>query len=204
MNLSEQVNWDKINGLIPAVVQDTRSGSVLMLGYMNKESLALTETTKLVTFFSRTRNQIWRKGETSGHTLVVDSLELDCDKDTVLVKAVTNGPVCHEGTVTCFKTNGTHGLTTILDLERTIYQRRSASPQASYTAKLFAQGRDKISKKLGEEAVEVVIASKNDSDQEFLGECADLIYHLTVLLADRNLNWSDIEKILVQRATKKN
>jgi phosphoribosyl-ATP pyrophosphohydrolase/phosphoribosyl-AMP cyclohydrolase len=193
------LDWTKVNQLIPAIIQDDRTGTVLMLGYMNEAAFQQTTATNKVTFFSRTKQRLWTKGETSGNFLNVVSITADCDRDTLLIRAIPEGPVCHLGSSTCFGEETAECWQFLAELEQVIKERKHADPASSYTAKLFAKGRDKIAQKVGEEGVEVVIASKNDSDPEFLGECADLVYHLTVLLADRDLGWSDVLTTLRMR-----
>jgi len=192
-------DWRKADSLLPAIVQDAHSGSVLMLGYMNQEALVKTKETNQVTFFSRTRQCLWTKGETSGNTLRVVTITTDCDHDTILIQAIPSGPVCHLGMKTCFASNRGHDLQFLIDLEQIIYRRKQFRSDSSYTSQLFSKGRDKIAQKVGEEGVEVVIASKNESDTAFLSECADLVYHLTVLLADRELSWRQLISTLASR-----
>lgn len=188
------------DGLVPAVVQDARTGVVLMLGYLNAEALAQTRTTGLVTFFSRSRQRLWTKGETSGNVLRVREILLDCDGDAILIKAEPAGPVCHTGSDTCWgeRNEAARFLET---LEQIIHLRRdSAEPNpASYTAQLFARGIPKIAQKVGEEAVETVIEALRDDRDRLLNESADLLYHLLVLLAAKNIGLRDVEAILQER-----
>lgn len=196
-----KLNWEKGKGMLPAIVQDANSQAVIMLGYMNAQALQKTIDSGLVTFFSRTRNKLWQKGETSGNALQVVSIEADCDQDTLLVQAIPNGPICHRGNERCFDQPHPSVCASgfLLTLEQIVKKRRSADPAESYTAALFASGIDRIAQKVGEEAIEVVIASKNDDDQDFLGEYADLLYHLTVLLSQKGLGWSQVEQTLIGR-----
>ena len=191
MNI-DALNFDPDSGLIPAIIQDASTGRVLMLGYMNRESLQKTTDTGLVTFFSRSRNTLWTKGETSGNTLKVVSISDDCDSDTLLVKAHPVGPTCHTGADSCFDA-GTSGKSTETGLpflgylETFLQERKRTMPEGSYTSKMFAKGLDKIAQKVGEEAVETVIASKNDDEKEFIYEASDLLFHLTLLLVEKNI-----------------
>ena len=199
--MSLQLDWEKSNGLIPGVVQDADSGRVLMLGYLNREAFNRTIATKKVTFYSRTRNRLWTKGEISGNSLSLVTITTDCDRDTLLIQARPQGPTCHLNLPSCFKdAPPSKNYNFLAELEQTVLARRSADTDGSYTARLFAKGRDKIAQKVGEEAVEVVIASKNDNDQAFIGECADLVYHLTVLLSDKGTSWSKVMEELQNRS----
>lgn len=191
------VNFDKGDGLVPAVVQDDRTAQVLMLGYMNAESLAKTQESGKVTFFSRSRQELWVKGETSGNFLEFRSVEVDCDQDTLLVKAVPTGPVCHTGEDTCFGKNDPKGF--LYALQEVIQNRKAADASSSYTAQLFAKGINRIAQKVGEEALELVIEAKDDNDERFLSEAADLMYHFLVLLSWRGYNLEDVEKVLASR-----
>jgi phosphoribosyl-AMP cyclohydrolase / phosphoribosyl-ATP pyrophosphohydrolase len=187
-------------GLIPAIVQDAITNNVLMLGYMNAESLAITQSTKRVTFFSRSKKRLWTKGEESGHFLDLVSIQLDCDNDTFLIKAKTNGPVCHKGTDTCWgELNAGNFLALMEDV---IQKRKGADPSSSYTAQLYAAGINKIAQKVGEEAVELVIEAKDDDEQKFLGEAADLLFHYVVLLSAKGYSISDVERVLESRHKK--
>lgn len=188
------------DGLLPAVIQDARTRVVLMLGYMNAEAFAQTQKEKRVTFWSRSKNRLWTKGETSGNYLSVESMQLDCDNDSILIKAIPAGPVCHTGTDTCWsETNSDHFL---FELERLIQSRKTADPASSYTAQLFSKGINKIAQKVGEEAVEVVIEAKDDNDALFLGESADLLYHYLVLLAAKGKSLEDVMRVLEERHKK--
>jgi phosphoribosyl-ATP pyrophosphohydrolase/phosphoribosyl-AMP cyclohydrolase len=190
-------DFNKNNGLIPCIIQDNATQKVLMLGYMNEEALAKTQSEKRVTFFSRTKGRLWTKGETSGNFLeVVDIIE-DCDADTLLIKAKPTGPVCHTGSDTCFnESNQSFGLK---ELEATIQSRKANPKEGSYTTSLFQAGINKVAQKVGEEAVELVIESKDQNDELFLGEAADLMYHFLVLLAAKNKTLSDVEQVLKKR-----
>lgn len=194
------------DSLVPAVVQDARTQSVLMLGFMNREALELTRTTGRVTFFSRSRQRIWTKGETSGNFLAVREIAADCDRDTILIKADPQGPVCHTGADTCFAEENPPSPAGSGDdedflfaLEALIRSRRGQPPENSYTAKLFAKGLNKIAQKVGEEAVELVIEAKDDDDELFKAEAADLLYHLLVLLAAKNVSLGEVLQVLKNR-----
>ena len=194
------LNFDKMNnGLIPAVIQDSLSKNVLMLGYMNDEAFKKTQDTGLVTFFSRSKQRLWTKGEESGNFLRVVEIISDCDNDTLLIKAIPAGPVCHLGTSTCFEKDNENGTLFLNYLQELIDDRRDKKPKKSYTTKLFKKGIDKIAQKVGEEAVEVVIESKNRKKDLFMGEVADLIYHLLVLLSFKKITIEDIAKVLEAR-----
>jgi phosphoribosyl-AMP cyclohydrolase / phosphoribosyl-ATP pyrophosphohydrolase len=190
------------DGLVPAIVQDTSTGLVLMLGYMDAEALARTRAEGVVTFYSRSKGRHWTKGETSGHTLAVVDVLTDCDQDAILVKARPNGPTCHTGAASCFGEGAAaSGIGPVLAaLEATIAARKGAPPETSYTAKMFAKGTPKIAQKVGEEAAEVIVAALVESDDSLAGETADLLYHLTVLLAVRGLSLADAAKVLAGRA----
>ena len=194
-------DWNKGDGLLPAIIQDAADGRVLMLAYMNAESLAATQASGLVTFFSRSRQTLWQKGETSGNILKLVSIDLDCDADTFLIKATPAGPVCHTGSPTCFGDQKPDPLSWFSNLQAIIEVRRGADPANSYTAKLLAGPVTRTAQKVGEEGVEVALAAATGSDEEFIGEGADLIYHLSVLLAQRGLTLSDIASELKARHT---
>ena len=187
----DTINWDQSTGLIPAVIQHAHSGAVLMLGYMNRESLRATLERARVVFFSRSKQRLWEKGETSGNTLQYIDAQLDCDHDTLLVTALPLGPVCHTGTATCFG-NDTHSnaeqLAFLGDLERVIAARIVETPEGSYTARLYAQGVKRMAQKVGEEGLEVALAAAGEGDAELVAETADLLYHLLVLLKARGLS----------------
>jgi len=203
----EQLAWQKGDGLLPAIVQDADSGQVLMLAYLNKESLKKTLDTGLVTFFSRSRKQLWTKGETSGNTLAFVSIAVDCDADTALIMARPKGPVCHLGTQTCFKgsppapsSESPKNIDFLEQLTDVVNDRFSQpNPQASYVGSLIARGLDRMAQKVGEEAVETVIASKNADLETFESEAADLLFHLMVLLRAKNSSLSAVSKILKDR-----
>jgi phosphoribosyl-AMP cyclohydrolase / phosphoribosyl-ATP pyrophosphohydrolase len=188
------------DGLIPAVVQDIKTGTVLMLGYMNAEALAVTRETGLVTFFSRSKQRLWTKGEVSGNNLRVLEILLDCDQDALLVKATPTGPVCHSGDDTCWgeQNKSNHFLQ---ELEQIILQRKGNAPESSYTAKLFAAGIPKMAQKVGEEAVETVIEALGHDRNLFLNETADLLFHLLVLLAAKEVTLAEVEGVLKLRNT---
>ena len=184
--------------LAPAIVQDFATGIVLMLGYMNAEAFEKTRAENRVTFFSRSRERLWTKGETSGNFLFVKEIRLDCDRDAILIKAIPAGAVCHTGADTCFEEKNA-AADFLFELEKTIWQRKNSSPEESYTAKLFSKGAKKISQKVGEEAVELVIEAQGERDDLFLNEAADLTYHLLVLLASRGFTLEDVSKVLRER-----
>lgn len=198
------LDWSKDDGLLPAIVQHARTGRVLMLGYMNQETLRETLEGGRVVFFSRSRGQRWLKGETSGHYLNVVQVSADCDNDTLLVLAEPVGPTCHKGTPSCFAdadpTDGQR-LAFLSILESTIAHRIAEQPDGSYTARLFAQGPNRIAQKLGEEGVETALAAVTRDDAGVVGECADLIFHLLVLLKSRNLTLADVVRELGSRHT---
>ncbi len=198
----DTLDWAKGGGMLPAIVQHARSGQVLMLGYMNQAALRETLATRRVHFYSRSRGALWLKGETSGHFLDVVHVSDDCDHDTILVIADPIGPTCHKGTESCFAqavpTEGQR-LSFLAQLESTIAQRIADKPDGSYTARLFAQGPSRIAQKIGEEGVEVAIAAVSRDDKGVLSECADLLYHVLVLLKSRNLSLTDAVRELESR-----
>lgn len=187
-----QIDFDKGNGLAPAIVQDAGTEQVLMLGYMNVEALAKTQETGLVTFYSRSRETLWTKGETSGNTLALVSITIDCDQDTLLIRAKPTGPTCHEGTVSCFGDQGPQGLGFIAYLEDLIEGRKASDPDSSYTAKLLQGPLRRAAQKVGEEGVETALAAVAETPEKLTSEAADLIYHLLVLLAAKDVNMSDV------------
>lgn len=193
------LDFSKLNGLVPAVIQDASTGVVLMVGFMNKESLKKTKKTGLVTFWSRSKERLWTKGEESGNYLKVKEIIPDCDMDTLLIKAVPSGPVCHTGKDTCFDEKNRDGIEFLQTLEDLIYRRKKEMPEGSYTTKLFKKGVNKIAKKLGEEAVELVIEAKDSNDELFLDEAADLLYHFEVLLVERGKKLKDVAAVLKER-----
>ena len=187
------------DGLIPAVVQDRGSGDVLMVAYTNAEALALTARTGQAHFWSRSRKALWRKGETSGNTLAVASMHADCDGDAVLMVVDPAGPACHTGSRTCFGSDAVTLAGGLGELERVIAGRATADPAESYTARLLARGLDQALKKVGEEATEVVLAAKGESDERLAEECADLVYHLMVVLAQRRVPLARVLDVLAAR-----
>ena len=193
------LDWAKMAGLIPAVVQDAASGEVRMLGYMDRAALEATIADRLVTFNSRSRGVPWRKGETSGNLLDVVGIRMDCDRDALLILANPRGPTCHTGSDSCFGDDGAPGVGFIGSLERVIASRASADPATSYTAKLLAEGPARAAQKVGEEGVETALAGRCGDDAELTSEAADLVYHLTVLLKARGLAWTDIIAELKKR-----
>jgi phosphoribosyl-AMP cyclohydrolase / phosphoribosyl-ATP pyrophosphohydrolase len=195
------IKFDKYNdGLVPCIVQDASTRVVLMLGFMNAEALRLTTDTKLVTFFSRSKQAIWVKGETSGNYLHVVEILFDCDADTVLIKAAPTGPVCHTGSDTCFNESNEHDF--LRKLEEIIHHRWLNPSAGSYTSSLFAKGINKIAQKVGEEAIELVIESKDDDQAKFRNEAADLLFHYLVLLQARQTRLQDIVDVLQARDKK--
>lgn len=192
------LDWEKTGGLIPVVVQDACSGQVLMLGYMNPEALEKTLETKKVTFWSRTKQRLWTKGETSGHWLNLVDIGTDCDSDALLVLVNPEGPTCHRGTKSCFSPVE-HKWTFLRELEVLLESRRTADPATSYTASLYARGTKRIAQKVGEEGVETALAATVHDKEELKNEAADLVYHLLVLLADADLELADVIDILRAR-----
>ena len=197
-----QPDFDKTNGLIPAVVQDAVSKKVLMLGYMNEEALRKTEQEGRVTFWSRSKERLWTKGETSGNFLEVESMSIDCDQDTLLIKVRPIGPVCHTGADTCFDEPNTSRTGFIDQLRSIIKDRKNNPSDKSYTTSLFAKGINKVAQKVGEEAVELVIEAKDDNKELFLGEAADLLYHYLVLLEAKGIELDEVVALLEQRHKK--
>jgi phosphoribosyl-ATP pyrophosphohydrolase/phosphoribosyl-AMP cyclohydrolase len=197
----DSLAWDKGDGLLPAIVQDADSGTVLMLGYVNRESLRATLTDKRVTFFSRSKNRLWTKGETSGHFLEVVSVQADCDQDALLITADPKGPTCHTGAKSCFGEvlTDAQGVSFLTRLEAVIAQRVRDRPDGSYTARLWSEGPTRIAQKVGEEGVEVALAAVTQPDDRLIGESADLLFHLALLLKSRNLSLADAVKELEQR-----
>lgn len=194
------INFEKSNGLVPVIIQNTATLQVLMLGYMNQEAFQRTQETNKVTFFSRSKNRLWTKGESSGNFLTVDEIALDCDNDTLLIKATPMGPTCHTGTTSCFKEDTAKGF--LYELEKTIHARIDQDDVNSYTNQLFKRGVNKVAQKVGEEAVELVIEAKDNNMDLFKNEAADLLYHLLILLKYKECRLEDIERILVERARK--
>jgi phosphoribosyl-AMP cyclohydrolase / phosphoribosyl-ATP pyrophosphohydrolase len=199
--VSERIDWTKVDGMVPAIVQDFNSSQVLMMGYMNQEALAKTTQTGQVTFFSRTKQRLWTKGETSGNVLQLKNIALDCDNDTLLVKVNPIGPTCHTGTTTCWDNDEQEEsqMVWLHQLEQLLAARKSADPDSSYTASLYARGTKRISQKVGEEGVEVALAATSGDKAELVCESADLIYHLLVLLQDQGLSMSHVIDKLKER-----
>jgi len=195
----EQLAWEKVDNMIPAVVQDAHSGKVLMLGYMDKAALAKTINTGKVTFFSRTKQRLWTKGEESGNFLNLVEITADCDQDTLLVLANPIGPTCHKGTETCWVSDKQPDLAFISDLEQVIKSRKGSDPESSYTAHLFTRGTKRIAQKVGEEGVEVALAACVNDNEELKNESADLLYHLLVLLQQQGLSLAEVTEVLRQR-----
>ena len=193
------MDWNKGEGILPAIIQDGKTEQVLMLGYMNAESLTKTYETGLVTFYSRSRKTLWTKGETSGNTLRLVSIESDCDQDTLLVRATPTGPTCHEGTTSCFGDKGPQGLGFLAKLENLIEGRKTADTDSSYTAKLLQGPLHKAAQKVGEEGVETALAAIAETDDGLVYEAADLIYHLMVLLAAKDVAFNDVISELQSR-----
>ncbi|CAL2101053.1 putative bifunctional phosphoribosyl-AMP cyclohydrolase/phosphoribosyl-ATP pyrophosphatase [Tenacibaculum sp. 190130A14a] len=186
-----------INGLVPVIIQDNITLQVLMLGYMNEEAFTKTKEEGKVTFYSRSKNRLWTKGETSGNYLFVKDILLDCDNDTLLIKADPVGPTCHKGFTSCFAEDTAKGF--IYQLERTIHNRIDSNSKESYTNKLFRRGINKVAQKVGEEAVELVIEAKDNNEELFKNEAADLLYHYLILLKAKGFNLTDIEEVLESR-----
>jgi len=198
--MSLQPDFSK--GLIPAVIQDAKTLKVLMLGYMNEEAYTKTTAEKRVTFFSRSKNRLWTKGETSENYLDVVSLSVDCDQDTILIQVNPAGPACHTGADTCFDDSNADNAAWLDQLKHIIRSRKNASADSSYTASLFQKGTHKVAQKVGEEAVELVIEAMMDNDELFKGEAADLLFHILVLLEDRGIGLEEIVKTLQARHQK--
>lgn len=192
------INFNKNNdGLVPVIIQDDRTLQVLMMGYMNEEAFEKTKNEGIVTFFSRSKNRLWTKGEESGNFLTVKSIDTDCDRDTVLIKAVPKNVVCHTGSFSCFGDKVPKGF--LYELESKISQRIGEKAEGSYTYSLYQKGINKMAQKVGEEAVELVIEAKDDNDDLFKNEAADLLYHYLILLKAKNFSIEEIEKILLDR-----
>lgn len=197
-----RLDFAKMDGLVPAIIQDASSLKVLMLGFMNDEAYQKTKETGLVTFFSRTKQRLWTKGEESGNFLDVKEILEDCDDDTLLIKVIPRGPVCHTGADTCFSEENRRDIHFLRQLQDLIAGRKREMPEGSYTTKLFNSGINKIAQKVGEEAVELVIESKDNNDELFLNESADLVFHLLVLLTEKGFDLADVVKILEERHNK--
>ncbi|MCL1098644.1 bifunctional phosphoribosyl-AMP cyclohydrolase/phosphoribosyl-ATP diphosphatase HisIE [Shewanella gelidii] len=200
VNLIEQLDWDKQQGLIPAVVQNHLSGKVLMLGYMDKAALTQTLETKAVTFYSRSKNRLWTKGESSGNTLTLVAIDLDCDNDSLLVQVIPAGPTCHLGRESCWKDDNAHPF--INNLASLIASRKGQAADTSYTASLFERGTKRIAQKVGEEGLETALAAATHDKPEMIDEASDLMYHLLVLLEDQDLSMDDINANLMKRHAK--
>lgn len=194
------IDFGKMNGLIPAIIQDATTKNVLMLGFMNKEAYEKTIATGRVTFWSRTRNQLWTKGETSGNYLNLVDIKVDCDNDTLLVKVNPDGPTCHKGTDTCWgETNERNPLLFLTELQDFIYERHEKMPEGSYTTSLFKDGLNRMAQKVGEEALELVIEACNGTNERMIYEGSDMIYHLIVLLTSKGLRIEDLAAELAER-----
>jgi len=193
-------NFTKANGLIPVIIQDETSLLVLMLGYMNEEAFNKTLTEKKVTFFSRSKKRLWTKGESSGNFLWVKNIKLDCDDDTLLILVKADGPTCHKGSNSCFNNQTSKGF--LYQLEQIISQRIEDNVETSYTNKLYKRGINKVAQKVGEEAVELVIEAKDNNEDLFKSEAADLLYHFLILLKIKKFNLEEIENILLERQKK--
>lgn len=202
-NNYKELAWEKMDNLIPCIVQDSISGKVLMQGFMNQDAVQHTLASKNVTFFSRSKQRLWTKGETSGHTLALTELSADCDNDSLIALAKPNGPTCHTGTETCWQDGAAQPeIAFIADLERLIASRKGADADSSYTASLYASGIKRIAQKVGEEGVETALAATVQDLEELKNESADLIYHLIVLLQASNLSLSDVISVLKHRHNK--
>ena len=196
-----KIDFNKGNGLVPVVIQNANTLQVLMLGYMNDEAYQKTLLENKVTFFSRSKNRLWTKGEESGNTLMVKDIKIDCDNDTILISAFPKGPTCHTGTTTCFNDETSKGF--LYQLEDTINQRIDDNDEKSYTNQLYRRGINKVAQKVGEEAVELVIEAKDNDPDLFKNEAADLMYHYLILLKAKGFNMADIEDVLKGRAGNK-
>jgi phosphoribosyl-AMP cyclohydrolase / phosphoribosyl-ATP pyrophosphohydrolase len=196
----ERLDWEKGAGLIPTIVQNWHSGAVLMLGYMNRDALEQTRETGKVTFWSRSRNCLWSKGETSGNFLALKSLSTDCDGDTILVHAEPHGPTCHLGSASCFGDASAPPLAFLGELDTLIAQRERDRPAGSYVSSLFEKGTRRIAQKVGEEGVETALAAVDQNDEELIGEAADLVFHLMILLRARKLDFGAVVATLKARS----
>ncbi|SFN36057.1 phosphoribosyl-ATP pyrophosphatase /phosphoribosyl-AMP cyclohydrolase [Chryseobacterium oleae] len=192
-----KIDFNKDNGLVPVIIQDSRTQQVLMLGYMNEEAFEKTEKEGIVTFFSRSKNRLWTKGEESGNFLTVKNISVDCDQDTILIQAVPKNTVCHTGSLSCFGEKESKGF--LYELEDKISDRIDRKAEDSYTYSLFQRGINKMAQKVGEEAVELVIEAKDNNDDLFKNEAADLLYHFLILLKAKGFSMEDIEEILESR-----
>jgi phosphoribosyl-ATP pyrophosphohydrolase/phosphoribosyl-AMP cyclohydrolase len=192
-----EIDFNKGNGLVPVVIQDNTTMQVLMLGFMNEEALEKTKKVGKVTFFSRSKNRLWTKGETSGNYLYVKDITIDCDNDSLLIKVDPAGPVCHKGSTSCFENDTPKGF--LYKLEKIVNQRIDADAKDSYTNKIYRQGINKCSQKVGEEAVELIIEAKDNNIELFKNEAADLLYHLLILLKAKGVNMTEVEDCLLKR-----
>ena len=199
---SGNVDWDKMQDLVPAVIQDSNSGEILTLGYMNEAALLKTLSSQKVTFFSRKKQELWTKGESSGNYLELDAIDLDCDQDALLIQATPKGPTCHLGNQSCFDKKSLSKWSVIAKLEERISERAQNPSRDSYTSELLENGSLRIAQKVGEEAVETVIAAISKSEEELSQESADLIFHLLVLLKAKGVSFSDVLSVLSQRFSK--
>jgi len=193
------IKYDEQSGLIPAIIQDSKTKNVLMLGYMNEEAYKKTITEKKVTFYSRSRQRLWTKGEESGHFLELVGIKNDCDQDALLIQAIPHGPTCHTGTDTCWAESNSNNYSFLTQLETVIEQRKNSGDKGSYVASLFDKGMNKIAQKVGEEAVELVIEAKDNDEDLFLNESADLIFHFLILLRAKGYSLDDVVSILESR-----
>lgn len=191
------INFDKNNGLVPVIIQDDRTLQILMLGYMNTEALDKTQKEGIVTFFSRSKNRLWTKGEESGNFLTVKSIDIDCDQDTLLIKVIPKDIVCHTGSFSCFGDKDSKGF--LYELEEKISRRIDEKAENSYTYSLFQRGINKVAQKVGEEAVELVIEAKDNNEELFKNEAADLMYHYLILLKAKKVSFESIEELLLSR-----
>ena len=196
------IDFNKGDGLVPVIIQNAQTMQVLMLGYMNKEAFDQTIETKKVTFYSRSKQRLWMKGESSGNTLSVIDIKMDCDNDSILIFVNPKGPTCHTGSTSCFKEETAKGF--IYELEKTMNDRINSKDSKSYTKELYQKGINKIAQKVGEEAVELVIEAKDSNDELFKNEAADLLYHLLILLKVKDQSFSNIEEVLKSRSISKN
>lgn len=196
----KEINFQKLDGLVPAIIQDSKTRKVLMLGFMNEEAYEKTKAEGIVTFYSRTKQRLWTKGETSANFFHVQSISLDCDQDTLLIKVIPDGPACHTGDETCFHDQSSDGKAVFLDYLKTIIRDRKNNPnENSYTSSLFQRGINKVAQKVGEEAVEVVIEAKDNNDELFKNEAADLLYHLLVLMEAKDIDLDAVIDVLMGR-----
>ncbi|RLD66847.1 MAG: bifunctional phosphoribosyl-AMP cyclohydrolase/phosphoribosyl-ATP diphosphatase [Bacteroidetes bacterium] len=194
-----KIDFEKQNGLIPVIIQDNKTQKVLMLGYMNKDALKITQESRKVCFYSRSRKTLWTKGETSGNYLYVKDIKVDCDNDTVLIQVDPVGPVCHTGSDTCWDEKNKGNVQFLEYLEQVIEDRKTSTSEKSYTKSLFDKGINKIAQKVGEEAVELVIEAKDNNDELFVNEAADLLFHYLILLNKKGFQLADIVRVLEER-----